>query len=486
MSSQTTAIDLKRALNSSPDSPPDDLSTRDDIFTMEEAARIKGVSYHTVSRAVRGNRLPARRSGRMVLIAGQDLDAWEPMRERAPRKYRQRHPSPRTPPGVVDLASGERAELARRLSALYETIHTQALSQPLEAFALWLAERIAQAMEFERVALWVINRERTEIEHLASYGDWYDAASPVGSSRFPFVPETMYLSQAGVFPLIDCWNEPPPLRLGPAFSAPLVAGDLHLGYIIGDHNGKPFTLSDAQVRLAQGLATQAALTIDLNRTRREEARRMRELERSLERMRLLADIALAVNAGDDLHALLRKAGRWLTLAMGGSCGGIGLQTDGDTVIGIWTLNGESLPDERIPINLNTLPGTLSAFHAGRPTLHTWERASETERGFWSTLSVHSCLITPFIIDGELVGATYVKYPEEHPALAGELIELNEAIAAQCVIAIKQARQRQELEAERRALRAASDDLRRLAARLGAAEASSVRELLEATETLVGE
>src|SRR5690606_25877223 len=62
-------------------------------YTMAEAARIKGVSYHTVSRAVRSGKLPAQRLGRMALISAQDLQAWRPMRERAPRKYRRPEPS---------------------------------------------------------------------------------------------------------------------------------------------------------------------------------------------------------------------------------------------------------------------------------------------------------------------------------------------------------------------------------------------------------
>src|SRR6266540_570598 len=88
--------------------------TGGDVYTMAEAARLKGVSYHTVSRAVRRNKLPAQRLGRMALIAADDLRAWRLMRERAPRKYRRREPNPGATPALLDLASGERVELARR------------------------------------------------------------------------------------------------------------------------------------------------------------------------------------------------------------------------------------------------------------------------------------------------------------------------------------------------------------------------------------
>ena len=53
-------------------------------YTMAEAAQFKGVSYHTVSRAVRRKRLTHHRIGRQVLIASADLMAWRPMVERRP------------------------------------------------------------------------------------------------------------------------------------------------------------------------------------------------------------------------------------------------------------------------------------------------------------------------------------------------------------------------------------------------------------------
>ena len=70
-------------------------------FTMADAAVFKGVSYHTVSRAVRRGKLPVQRIGRQALIAGADLNAWTPMKERAPRKYRQREPNADVTPTLV-------------------------------------------------------------------------------------------------------------------------------------------------------------------------------------------------------------------------------------------------------------------------------------------------------------------------------------------------------------------------------------------------
>jgi excisionase family DNA binding protein len=286
--------------SSEPDSPTGE------YFTMREAARNKGVSYHTVSRAVRSGKLISRRSGRMNLISREDLTQWQPMRERAPRKYRQREPEPIHTPAVIELASGERIELARRLTAIYEAIHTSAIRQPLDEFLRLLTEQFARAMSFERVALWLINEARTEIEHSASYGTWYEPDDEPERIVLPYDPETMYLSRSDVYDGITCWTTPPPINTGPAFSASLVVGQVHVGYIIGDRNGAALTLSDAQVQLGSSLATQAAITIDLKRTRLREAHRTRQLEAVLER---ISEPVMVYSADRRITAMSRVARR---------------------------------------------------------------------------------------------------------------------------------------------------------------------------------
>lgn len=77
------------------------ITTTKTFYTMVDAAQFKGASYHTVSRAVRRGRLAVTRIGRQALIARADLEAWRPMVERAPRKYRQRAPDPDVTPLLV-------------------------------------------------------------------------------------------------------------------------------------------------------------------------------------------------------------------------------------------------------------------------------------------------------------------------------------------------------------------------------------------------
>lgn len=569
-----------------------------DLYTMDEAARLKGVSYHTVSRAVRSGRLPAQRLGRMAMMTAADLAAWQPMRERAPKRYRQPEPGPASTPGVVDLASGERIELARRLSTLYEAIHSSAMRQPLREFGQLLADRLARAMEFDRVAIWLIDESSTSIFRLASIGGWLKEGASPTPPVLPYDPEIMHVTKAGVTNGLPCWRGDNIERLGHIFSAPLVVDQKHIGHIVGDRRGAPFSLTEAQIQLGQSLAAQAAITIELNRTRHREAQRTRELEavleqisepvmvydterritsmsrvarqnyglpddldfaesrfslfdldegrykfhgvrsenppsnlalsgqrvegmefefarfdtgearlllvdavpiiendavrtvvavehditeqraieeeerrlhieleQTLQRTRAIAEVSLALNAGVDLNSVLRRAGRDATLLMGGEIGGIGLQIDGESIIGMWTFGLETHPDEIMPVNMQALPGTMRSFREGKPTLNSYETASDEERRLMDAAGMRSSLITPFIVDGELVGAMYVKYPEEHPELSDELLEFNTALAAQCIVAIKQSRLKEQLASERTALNAAMAELHELSEEL---------------------
>ncbi len=113
------------------------------VYTMREAARLKGVSYDTVSRRVRTGQLSARRIGQMAMIASADLDAWQPAVEKAPRKYRDRQPDPSVHPVLMDLVAGESPEMARRVSALEEAVN---------ALSLGLAQLRADVTELRAAA----------------------------------------------------------------------------------------------------------------------------------------------------------------------------------------------------------------------------------------------------------------------------------------------------------------------------------------------
>ena len=124
---------------------PEPRATQGAVYTMAEAARLKGVSYHTVSRAIRHGTLPAQRLGRMALIAAEDLNAWHPAINKATFQHRGRTPEPNVTPVLRDLMAGVSPDTAQRLSILEVTV--EALVVELAQVRAEMAELRAAARE---------------------------------------------------------------------------------------------------------------------------------------------------------------------------------------------------------------------------------------------------------------------------------------------------------------------------------------------------
>jgi excisionase family DNA binding protein len=88
------------------------------LYTMAQAARRKGVSYQSVYKAVRDGKLLTQRLGRQRLVTPEHLEAWQPMRQRTPHKYRRREPDLTVIGASLDQASLDRATLEAEVAEL--------------------------------------------------------------------------------------------------------------------------------------------------------------------------------------------------------------------------------------------------------------------------------------------------------------------------------------------------------------------------------
>jgi excisionase family DNA binding protein/PAS domain S-box-containing protein len=257
-----------------------------DRVTMAEAARLKGVSYHTVSRAVRRGKLPVLRLGRMALISMADLQAWQPMKERAPRKYRRKQ---RSVPGgdPLSLIEVDHLELVRRVATFYELIATIANEGSLSELAEVVTARISEALHLERASLWQFDLDAGVARRLGVYHanvlDLPDevaidlagllrafAANP--HATIVGKPDTSLLKiSAGDVNLSDAMP-------GPVMVAPMVYQDRQIGVILGDRAGKPLEFSEEMLDLADVIATQVAIAVDNVMRRNLDTRRRLQLE----------------------------------------------------------------------------------------------------------------------------------------------------------------------------------------------------------------
>ncbi|HEV2128045.1 MAG TPA: helix-turn-helix domain-containing protein [Thermomicrobiales bacterium] len=150
-----------------PDVPAFDGGTR---YTMAEAARIKGVSYHTVSRAVRSGKLPAQRLGRMALIPAADLQGWRLMRQRAPRKYRKSDPDHENGELPVQAGIGASEGYGDRLVSASERLMVAASAESIAGFGSWLAHWVAHSLNSETAVIWKIDEPRNRVTLYGTYG----------------------------------------------------------------------------------------------------------------------------------------------------------------------------------------------------------------------------------------------------------------------------------------------------------------------------
>jgi excisionase family DNA binding protein len=252
-----------RAGLSQKESQVNEVTGSGDVYTMAEAARLKGVSYHTVSRAVRRGKLPATRLGRMALITSEDLREWRPMRERAPRKYRRREPNPEATPALLDLASAERVELASRLASLYEALHTATDPSPSEDFFGLVADRLAGTLGLRRVAIRILDEPGRKTVRVASYGSPLTALPDETSLEGSPLSLDVSRPQRAVVEELSERD----IREGAVINAtsllivPIRVDGRFVGAIVGDKNGEPFRLNQGELDFAQSMANIAALSL---------------------------------------------------------------------------------------------------------------------------------------------------------------------------------------------------------------------------------
>lgn len=267
-------------------------------LTMSEAARLKGVSYHTVSRAVRRGRLPVIRLGRMALINADDLEAWEPMRERAPRKYRRTPVPADQAASPVSLVSADRVELAHQLASLYDVIHSASTGGSMAHLAQVAVERIAETFGLTRMTMWRLDPESGMGERLAIHREamsnlpqWVsleDAPFLMGLTANPHCRVLSSREEIEEYAHATRYILPEE----PILVVPLVRSGRPVGLMFGDREGRPIDFTPDQLVLADMIANQMGMAIENSAVRDLERQRRMQLEA------ILGELSSAVSAFD--------------------------------------------------------------------------------------------------------------------------------------------------------------------------------------------
>lgn len=439
------------------------------LYTMAEAARLKGVSYHTVSRAVRRGKLTATRLGRMALIDVEELRAWTPMRERAPRKYRRREPDWNAP-AMLDMASRDRVDMARRLSTLYQVLHGAASSLPLPAFLEMLSDRLAGALGFRRVAIWSLSADSLSLTREATFGGALaQVPDEVTLADAPAFARLLGLSGAAVIDDVTT-ALPDGTSIFPGltslFAVPLVASDRLLGLLLGDCAGDELSLSEEELVLAQVLTTQAALAMDHARLRhalslagmtptrktttspgKDRAGGLRpDVAAVAARASAIADTAIAVNTGQRLSAVLDTAVARMVQALGGGNGVLFLLDEQDRLVGQSRYPATDEDITTLSFPLDDLPITRSVLERREPRYYTCDGATPTERECLSGSGWSSAIVSPLVVRDKAIGVVFVNFSETAGVPSESDLAFAGAIGAQCAAAIDKTALLERLEA----------------------------------------
>lgn len=278
--------DIDKVEGAADEHPRNEITT--DRVTMTEAARLKGVSYHTVSRAVRRGKLPVLRLGRMALISMSDLEAWQPMKERAPRKYRRKQ-RPGEAGDPLSLVHLDHLDLVRRVATFYEVVGMIATEGSLEELAEVVTTRFAESLQLDRAALWHFDMDAGVARRIGTYHDAVlNLSDEVPIDRARILQEFASHSGPHVIDDIDSLllREPDAaadrIAEGPIVIAPMVYQNRQIGVLLGDWSGKPAVMTEEALERANLIAVQVAIAIDGMIRREQETRRRLQLESILD------------------------------------------------------------------------------------------------------------------------------------------------------------------------------------------------------------
>ncbi|MBA2776394.1 MAG: GAF domain-containing protein [Chloroflexia bacterium] len=366
-------------------------------YTMAEAAKLKGVSYHTVSRAVRQGRLPVVRLGRMALIGGEDLENWHPMRERAPARFRQA-PEPSVVPGsvILDEALGERLEIARQLSTLFEVIHAASSELEMGAFGQLLSSRFSTIFGLSRVSMWVIDPQDRTAERIATVGPKVSSAPDTVDISSGYARLTSFIDPGNARVSLDPQSEYPDVAglvestpSGPILIVPLRVRGRTIGGMFGDRGGDNLALSQDQLSLAQVLGNQAALALDNAMLLKDQHFRNVQLSTILDHVR---DLVRACDAKGRL-TLINRADRLFDSE------GADPESGSDAMENPEVLERRELDGSLIDREHHPLARALRG-----ESVTDWEYRVTRVDGRVQLAQVSA---RPLYIDGEITGAVYI-------------------------------------------------------------------------------
>src|SRR5215467_15371897 len=342
----------------------------------------------------------------------------------------------------------------RESEILRELAELLASSLDLNHILQILAKRTTEVCGVERCAVWLLEEDlnvlRPATYHLTSQhlsSKTVKAADHIWyHTPLPLDEPTVYrlLAEKGIYTVGDLRSVPSMRAVAEMFLVrsmllvSLVREDRVVGMMILDDPDRIRTFSTEQQQLARAIGQQAAIAIDNARLYQQAQMERRRAEQLIERAQAVNQVALAVNAGEDLTAVLKIAIYHLVQGLKADGGAIVLLEKDTLRLATTTRLQQHLPRLQTTIALSDLPHCYQAAITGAPLFVTAEEAKDAENLWYSELGLDNIMIVPLMVGTRCVGLALANYrnPYYRPSKGQNAFALD--IAAQCALAVDKA------------------------------------------------
>ncbi|HEX4715910.1 MAG TPA: ATP-binding protein, partial [Ktedonobacteraceae bacterium] len=283
------------------------------------------------------------------------------------------------------------------------------------------------------------------------------------------------LAEGGMLALEDLRTEESVHALAETFQThsilliALIRDGRPVGMMSLDDPGQTHAFSREQQQLARAIGQQASVAIDNARLYQQAHAQQQRAENLIERARAIYQVAMTVNSGEELPAVLQLATNHLVRGLGANDGMALLLEDGDTTLHPVGPAAHPLSDSFSPANLSLdyLPNFQRAISTGKPILISVKQAEEQEVAWLQQFDLKTILVVPLMGSSPQRGAHWdlSGKPKEALPIEGEETQLADLycpgliaihynrhrrptrgeyafaqdIAAQCALAIEKAR-----------------------------------------------
>jgi len=361
----------------------------------------------------------------------------------------------------------------RESEILRELAEVLASSLDLNNILKVLTKRTAEVCAVDRCSVWLVEDNRDVFRPAAYYLSprrydreiistadhiWYR-----GSVLFND-PDIFHLLQEKRLLVIDDFRDHPKVRNVAetffVYSALLIAlkrEDRMLGMMSLDDPSLKRAFSPEQQQLALAIGQQAALAIDNARLYQQAQSEQNRAERLIQRAQAIYQVALTVNSGEDLAAVLKIATHHLVRGLNADGGRIVLLDAGTFCLADTTKQGTPLDASvETTFTLQDLPNVYQAALSGSPLYVTAEQASESERHLLRRLDFSNIMSVPLMAGSDrsrpaapsapspshtsqCIGFAFVNFQNSSYRPGKGQFAFAQDIAAQCALAVEKDR-----------------------------------------------